>query len=590
MGITPDRLTLFPRAARPCAWLGLALLVAFPGRASAQTAQDLYERALSQERAALSAPEPAPDALRKIAKLYEAVVREYPTSGYADNALWQAAGLLQRTFEISGEVKDLNGAGRFLAWLKREYPHSAFARQSLPKATAPALPPAPPQASPAPGAPAVQNAATKPSGRPSITIRNVTQSSIPRGDRVTIELSEEVAFTGERVSNPDRIFFDFTNSAIAGSVAERARTVKSPLIKAVRIGSPASGVTRVVLELTGAPRFSSFPLYGPFRLVIDVEAEAPPAGVQPSVNAVAPPSAANAVPAPPPAPRTQSPPQDPPAVEKPAASSTSTGAAPPPAAPPAPASSTRSGDYSLARQLGLRVARVVIDPGHGGHDPGAQANGVTEAELVLDVALRLEKLLQQVPGLEVVLTRRTNEFIPLEERTAIANREKADLFLSIHANAHKQSAVRGIETYFLNFASNPEAEAVAARENATSLQTMGTLPAIVKAIALNDKLTESKEFATLLQSLLVRRLRTQSAATRDHGVKQAPFVVLIGAQMPSVLTEIAFVTNRPEAGLLKQNPYRQHIAQALKDAVVRYQDSLKNVATVASREGAGRDR
>ena len=277
-------------------------------------------------------------------------------------------------------------------------------------------------------------------------------------------------------------------------------------------------------------------------------------------------------------------------MEKTAAPPTSTAAAPPPAARPAPASSTRAGDYSLARQLGLRVARVVIDPGHGGHDPGAQANGVTEAELVLDVALRLEKLLQQVPGLEVVLTRRTNEFVPLEERTAIANRENADLFLSIHANAHKQAGVRGIETYFLNFASNPEAEAVAARENATSVQTMGTLPAIVKAIALNNKIAESKEFATLLQSQLVRRMRTQSAATKDHGVKQAPFVVLIGAQMPSVLTEIAFVTNRPEAGLLKQHPYRQHIAQALKDAVVRYQDSLKNVVTVAAREGAGRDR
>jgi N-acetylmuramoyl-L-alanine amidase len=150
--------------------------------------------------------------------------------------------------------------------------------------------------------------------------------------------------------------------------------------------------------------------------------------------------------------------------------------------------------------------------------------------------------------------------------------------------------VRGIETYFLNFAMNPEAEAVAARENATSGQTMGTLPAIVKAIALNDKLTESREFATLLQTQLVRRMRTQSTATRDHGVKQAPFVVLIGAQMPSVLTEIAFLTNRPEAGLLKQSPYRQHIAQALRDAVVRYQDSLKKVTTVASREGDSRER
>jgi N-acetylmuramoyl-L-alanine amidase len=593
MGITPDRLTLVPRGIRPCAWLGLALLVAFPGRASAQTAQNLYERALSQERAALSAPEPAPDALRKVAKLYEAVVLEYPTSGYADNALWQAAGLLQRTFEISGEAKDRDAAGRFLAWLKREYPHSGFAKQSLPKAPpAVASPVATPTGTAAAGAQAVASLPPRTSGRPSVTIRNVTQSSIPRGDRVTIELSEEVAFTGERVANPDRIFFDFANSAIAGSVAERARTVKSPLIKAVRLGSPASGVTRVVLELTGAPRFSSFPLYGPFRLVIDVEAEAPPAGAPPSTPSTnfGGSGCGQRRCRTPPSPRTQSPPQDPPAVEKPAPAVTSPAATSPPPPPPAPPSSTRSGDYSLARQLGLRVARVVIDPGHGGHDPGAQANGITEAELVLDVALRLEKLLQQVPGLEVVLTRRTNEFVPLEERTAIANREHADLFLSIHANAHKQTGVRGIETYFLNFASNPEAEAVAARENATSLQTMGTLPAIVKAIALNNKIAESKEFATLLQTQLVKRMKTQSAATRDHGVKQAPFVVLIGAQMPSVLTEIAFVTNRPEAGLLKQNPYRQNIAQALKDAVVRYQDSLKNVATVASREGASRDR
>jgi N-acetylmuramoyl-L-alanine amidase len=578
MSITPDRLTLIPRAIHPCAWLGLALLVAAPGHAFAQTAQNLYERALSQERAALSTPQPAPDALRKVVKLYEGVVVAYPASGYADNALFQAANLLQRTFEISGDAKDRDAAVRLMARLTRDYPHSSLVKSAV-SASASAATPA-----------ASTSTGTKPPT--AVKIRSVTQSAIPRGDRVTIELTEEVAITGERVANPDRIFFDFTNSAIAGSVAERARTVKSPLIKAVRVGSPTTGVTRVVLELTGAPRFSSFPLYSPFRLVIDVEAEAAPATVPPSTPAAAPPATASAVSVAPPPPRPQSPPQDPPIVEKPAvaAAAPSTAVVPPPPPPPAPPSSTRSGDYSLARQLGLRVARVVIDPGHGGHDPGAQANGVTEAELVLDVALRLEKLLQQVPGLEVVLTRRTNEFIPLEERTAIANREGADLFLSIHANAHRQSGVRGIETYFLNFASNPEAEAVAARENATSVQTMGTLPAIVKAIALNNKLAESKEFATLLQSQLVRRMRTQSAATRDHGVKQAPFVVLIGAQMPSVLTEIAFVTNRPEAGLLKQNPYRQHIAQALKDAVVRYQDSLKNVNTVATREGTGRDR
>jgi N-acetylmuramoyl-L-alanine amidase len=247
--------------------------------------------------------------------------------------------------------------------------------------------------------------------------------------------------------------------------------------------------------------------------------------------------------------------------------------------PPIPPASTRKGDYSLARQLGLRVAKIVIDPGHGGHDPGASANGVTESELVLDVALRLEKLLLQTPNIDVVLTRRTNEFVPLEERTAIANREGADLFLSIHANSHRQTAIRGIETYYLNFAMTPDAEAVAARENAASVQTMGTLPAIVKAIALNDKLDESREFATVLQTGLVRRMKTQASATRDLGVKQAPFVVLIGADMPSVLTEIAFLTNKPEAALLKKPAHRQLIAQALRDAILKYQDSLKRYST-----------
>ena len=125
---------------------------------------------------------------------------------------------------------------------------------------------------------------------------------------------------------------------------------------------------------------------------------------------------------------------------------------------------------------------------------------------------------------------------------------------------------------------------MAARENATSGHTMGTLPTIVKAITLNNKLAESREFASLLQTAMVRRLRTQSTGVKDLGVKQAPFVVLIGADMPSVLTEIAFLTNRPESGLLKQTTYRQQIAQALKDAVVRYQESLKKVTTVAARE------
>ena len=235
----------------------------------------------------------------------------------------------------------------------------------------------------------------------------------------------------------------------------------------------------------------------------------------------------------------------------------------------------------MARQLGLGVSRIVIDPGHGGHDPGAQGKGVNEAELVLDIALRLEKLLSAVPGVEVILTRRTDEFIPLPERTAIANREGADLFLSIHANASTSAQARGVETYFLNFASNLSAAGVAARENAASGQAMGALPDFVKAIALNNKLDESRDFATQVQRAMMETLRGQNKTVRDLGVKQAPFVVLIGAAMPSVLAEIAFVTNLQEAKLLKSNAYRQKIAEALYGAVRRYQTSLKSAMSVA---------
>ena len=240
-----------------------------------------------------------------------------------------------------------------------------------------------------------------------------------------------------------------------------------------------------------------------------------------------------------------------------------------------------TGGLSIARQLGLGVSRIVIDPGHGGHDPGAKGKGVTEAELVLDVALRLEKLLQKVPGVEVILTRRTDDFIPLPERTAIANREGADLFLSIHANASTNGQAHGIETYFLNFANNQSAAAVAARENAASTQAMGGLPDFVKAIALNNKLDESRDFALHVQRAMVERQKTANKLLKDLGVKQAPFVVLIGANMPSVLAEMGFVTNAPEAKLLKANAYRQKIAESLFNAIRKYQTSLKNVSTVA---------
>ena len=235
----------------------------------------------------------------------------------------------------------------------------------------------------------------------------------------------------------------------------------------------------------------------------------------------------------------------------------------------------------MSRQLGLGISRIVIDAGHGGHDPGASANGVSEAELVLDIALRLEKLLTDQAGMDVVLTRRTNEYISLDERTELANRQSADLFLSIHANASANAAASGVETYFLNFALDRQAETVAARENAASGKTMNSLPSIIKAITLNNKLNESRDFASSIQRALVRGMRPGNKTQRDLGVKQAPFMVLIGASMPSVLAEISFVTNRQEARLLKTPAYRQRVAESLLAGVLRYQESLKKVQTAA---------
>jgi N-acetylmuramoyl-L-alanine amidase len=228
----------------------------------------------------------------------------------------------------------------------------------------------------------------------------------------------------------------------------------------------------------------------------------------------------------------------------------------------------------------------VIDPGHGGHDPGAQTKGLHEADLVLDVALRLQKLLLKTPGVEVVLTRNTDVFVPLEERTAIANREGADLFLSIHANASRNPTARGVETYFLNFASNPDAEAVAARENSASGQSMHALPDLVKAITLNNKLDESRDFATFVQRSMVDHLASGSKGVRDLGVKQAPFVVLIGAGMPSILAEISFITHAQEGRMLKTGAYRQKIAEALLDGLRQYQHSLKSVKAASGAKGA----
>lgn len=249
---------------------------------------------------------------------------------------------------------------------------------------------------------------------------------------------------------------------------------------------------------------------------------------------------------------------------------------PPASAPPGDATpgDATAGDLSLARQLGLQVSRIVIDAGHGGGDPGAHAHGLREADVVLDIARRVAEGLESQPGVEVVMTRTDDTFVPLRARTALANEVGADLFLSIHANASRNSNAHGVETYFLDFALDPEAERIAARENLAAGGKMKDLPNLLEAIAANSKLQESRDFAGTIQRAMVNGLRDVNGEVRDLGVKQAPFFVLIGARMPSVLAEVSFVTNRREADLLATDAYRDRIADALVEGVLHYRKTL----------------
>jgi N-acetylmuramoyl-L-alanine amidase len=244
---------------------------------------------------------------------------------------------------------------------------------------------------------------------------------------------------------------------------------------------------------------------------------------------------------------------------------------------------TSDGDRSLIRALGLKIGKIVIDPGHGGHDTGTIGpNGLLEKDLVLDVSKRLAKLLESRLGAEVVFTRRDDTFIPLETRTSIANQEQADLFVSVHANSSHDPDARGVETYYLNFTSSPEALEVAARENAASDKSIHELQDLVKTIALKEKIEESREFASDVQQSLHTGLAAKSSGVRDRGVKKAPFVVLIGANMPSILAEISFLSNPGDEKRLKTPDYRQRIAESLYRGISRYVNGLGGVK-VASR-------
>ena len=458
-------------------------------------------------------------------------------------------------------------------------------------------------------APAATSANKKDNDKP-VRVKDVQYWSTPEYTRIAIELEQDVEFVSQRIDHPERIFFDLKNARLTSHLVGQSFDVEDGVVKKVRVAQFKPGRARVVIETESHVTYNASLVLNPPRLLIDVhdygkrhavvaKADPPPTSAS-DTKMVA---AVEKVPDQPNAsPSTTAPGPKKVVVEADdddASSDVSDAGTTKPVKKPQPsthnhrtrsaspfmreAQPTADGDRSLIRALGLRIGKIVIDPGHGGHDTGTIGpNGLLEKDLVLDVSKRLGKLLEARLGAEVVFTRRDDTFIPLETRTAIANQEQADLFVSVHANSSHDSDARGVETYYLNFTSSPEALEVAARENAASDKSIHELQDLVKKIALKEKVEESREFAADVQQSLHSGLAAKSPGVRDRGVKKAPFVVLIGANMPSILAEISFLSNPGDEKRLRTPDYRQRIAESLYRGISRYVNGLGGVK-VASR-------
>ncbi|MCU1297471.1 MAG: N-acetylmuramoyl-L-alanine amidase [Acidobacteriaceae bacterium] len=478
-------------------------------------------------------------------------------------------------------------------------------------------------------------------------VTGVRHWTLPDYTRVAIDLDQGVEYKSQHIGHPDRVFFDLLQTKLGSALVGKTFEVNDGVLKKIRVAQYKPGQARIVLEVEDHSDCHAYLVSDPARLMIEIRnkqvagnrAKAPvstiaDADVAPAIKMDAKPSTALDE-APESAPvagqvssdsnihlakaaSTTAPKKviveandnsdevsDKPDANGPASAKilsnptlssnrTTKGATKnaglirkrnsgKPVVDIREAQPTATGSRSLIRALGLKIGKIVIDPGHGGHDTGTIGpNGLQEKDLVLDVSRRLGKLLDSRLGAEVVYTRKDDTFIPLETRTSIANQEQADLFVSVHANSSRDPDARGVETYYLNFTSSPQALEVAARENAVSEKSIHELQDLVKKIALKEKIEESHEFASDVQQALHSGLAAKNPGIRDRGVKKAPFIVLIGANMPSILAEISFVSNPGDERHLGSVEYRQRIAESLYRGISKYISGLSGVK-VASR-------
>ncbi len=370
------------------------------------------------------------------------------------------------------------------------------------------------------------------------TVTDIRYWSTPSYTRVVIDLDKPAEYSDHLLKNdpnldtPRRLYLDIKNTHV-GKDIETSIPIKDGLLKTARAGQYSADTVRVVLDIDSISGYKTFRLHDPFRIVVDVQGNnRGGAGGEKMVQKR-------------PVERGIKKPQKP------------------------------DETVSLARQLGLSVKRIVIDPGHGGKDPGCFINGgIKEKDIVLEMAKKLKTKIEKRLGCEVMLTRTTDIFIPLDERTAFANIKKADLFVSLHVNAHKQSGIFGIETYFLNMTTDKQAVLVAARENATSEKNISDLQSILNDLMLNTKISESSRLAHNVQDGIMGNLKKKYQVNKSLGVKQAPFYVLIGAEMPSILIETGFITNNTERKKLLSDTYHETLSEGISRGIDSYIKSI----------------
>lgn len=409
--------------------------------------------------------------------------------------------------------------------------------------------------------------------------------------RIVIRSSGPVRYksllTEKKQNQPRRLFVDFAQSSIEPQYTSPV-PVEDGLLKKIHTTQSNPTTVRVALDIESISTYKIFSLNDPFRVIVDVHGQQkiisasktlPQVGQEKIAGRPRPSSSSSPVIKP----ETTKVSKEP-RAERSQYDHNETfivledhNKRKPGSAAKRQAVAGKTG-LTLAQQLGLRVRRIVIDPGHGGKDPGAMAHGLREKDITLNVARKTAAWLRNKYEYEVILTRERDTSLPLEERTAIANTRKADLFVSIHVNAHPSDSVRGVETFYLNLATNTEAMRVAARENATTTHNISDLQDILSELMQNSKIQESSVLADYVQNSLVSGLRDNRYETEDLGVKQAPFYVLIGAEMPAVLAEISFLSNRAEASLLRDQEYLNEIAEQIAVGVAGY---VEHQATAA---------